>query len=272
MEPEQSPACFKFKFSSPQATPAKPSAPDFGSTVFKPASFKFPASFASNNWKPSGSLFKIDTQAPRLGSSPFGLIDSLAPETPDTVDTAASSHPTSASSTSPVSIEDAHKSLLSDGVDVNDAADEILAAPIFSEPVRGYALSLAKSNNGAAFSQYGLLAGNINGVSLNGNADWTLESDPRIFYNIAAPSSVFICGSQGSGKSHSLSCLLENCLVPSDANTLPRPLTGLVFHYDSFISENAGSPCEAAYLSSAKGVKVRVLCSPTNTGQIKVSQ
>ena len=94
--------------------------------------------------------------------------------------------------------------------------------------------------------------------------------DPRLFYNVAAPSSAFICGSQGSGKSHTLSCLLENCLVASDTNVLPRPLSGIAFHYDSFTSDSAGSPCEAAYLSSHSGVKVRVLCAPTNTAHIKV--
>lgn len=35
--------------------------------------------------------------------------------------------------------------------------------------------------------------------------------------------------------SHSLSCMLENCLIPRvPATQLPYPLTGLVFHFDSF--------------------------------------
>lgn len=168
---------------------------------------------------------------------------------------------------------DAHKLLLSSGNDnsSNSIVDEVAGAPIFVEPVRAYAESLPKPIGPGVFSQYGLLGGDLRGVSLPDYAGWTNQSDPRIFYNIATPSSVFICGSQGSGKSHTLGCLLENCLVPSEATTLPRPLTGLVFHYDGFISDSAGSPCEAAYLSSKAGVHVRVLCSPTNTGQIKVS-
>jgi hypothetical protein len=122
------------------------------------------------------------------------------------------------------------------------------------------------------FTQYGLLAGDVGRLSLahEAKADGEPPPDPRLFYNIAAPSSVFICGSQGSGKSHTLGCLLENCLVPSVANSLPRPLTGIVFHYDTFTSDTSGSACEAAYLSSAKGVSVRVLCAPTNIGHIKV--
>ena len=115
-----------------------------------------------------------------------------------------------------------------------------------------------------AFSQYGLLAGDLAILGHDSTAD------PRIFYNVATPSSVFICGSQGSGKSHTLSCLVENCLIPSVASELPRPLTGLVFHYDSFASDAVGSPCEVAFLSSSAAVKVRVFCSPTNIRTIRV--
>jgi DNA replication protein DnaC len=91
-----------------------------------------------------------------------------------------------------------------------------------------------------------------------------------VFFNILAPSSTFICGSQGSGKSHTLSCLLENCLMKSDVSTLENPLAGLLFHYDSFTSDVKGTPCEAAHLASNSNIKVRVLCSPTNLEMAKV--
>ncbi|OJK01768.1 hypothetical protein ASPACDRAFT_26029, partial [Aspergillus aculeatus ATCC 16872] len=94
--------------------------------------------------------------------------------------------------------------------------------------------------------------------------------DCRMFFNIKPPSSTFICGAQGSGKSHTLSCILENCLITSKAGNLSSPLTGLVFHYDAFISDRAGSPCEAAFLSSHDDVEMRVLCSPTNLHTIKI--
>lgn len=68
-----------------------------------------------------------------------------------------------------------------------------------------------------------------------------------------------------------MSCLLENSLLPSEANELPHPLTGIVFHYDTFISDNGGSPCEAAFLSNKPKIKVRVLCAPTNTATIKAT-
>jgi hypothetical protein len=146
-----------------------------------------------------------------------------------------------------------------------DELNEIRTTPIFTEAVRKYARSLARAADDKPFSQYGLLAGDLSGNTDQG-------SDPRIFWNIAAPSSFFICGSQGSGKSHSLSCLLENALAPCKANVLPRPLTGIVFHYDTFISDSGGSPCEVAWLSSNKNIKVRVLCPPTNIRTMQVSR
>lgn len=142
---------------------------------------------------------------------------------------------------------------------------DVEAAPIFTDSVRcevARSHSLSKTEGQRPFSQYGLLAGDVHGQS----------SDPRIFFNVSAPSSTFICGSQGSGKSHTLSCLLENCLIPCEINTLPGPLTGIVFHYDTFVSDTGGSPCEAAFLSSHNTTAVRVLCAPTNIGQIKVSR
>ncbi|KAL5042014.1 hypothetical protein BDW71DRAFT_217318 [Aspergillus fruticulosus] len=77
------------------------------------------------------------------------------------------------------------------------------------------------------------------------------DTDPRLLFN-------------GSGKSHTLSCLLESCLIPSKLGRLTKPLTGVVFHYDTFISDAGGTPCEAAYLASNESLDVRVLCAPTN--------
>lgn len=149
-----------------------------------------------------------------------------------------------------------HLSLLKNCSD--EDANEIFTSPIFTPAAKKGVDAVFSTKR--TFQQYGLLGGDV-----EGNA-----KDPRLFYNVSAPSSAFICGSQGSGKSHTLSCLLENCLVPSVANILPNPLTGLVFHYDTFVSEASGNICEAAYLASSKDVRVRVLCAPTNTRNIKV--
>lgn len=170
---------------------------------------------------------------------------------------------------------DYHLSLLSSGSSQKGPQD-VTTAPIFTTPVLKHAeaQAVAAGDPSPVFPQYGLLAGMTEGAqNLSNPAETGLPSinDPRVFFNVATPSSTFICGSQGSGKSHTLSCLLENCLIPSDTNKLPCPLTGLVFHYDTFISDGGGSPCEAAFLSSDSSIKVRVLCSPTNYRTIKVS-
>lgn len=78
-----------------------------------------------------------------------------------------------------------------------------------------------------------------------------------IYLNTDAPFSAFVCGSQGSGKSHTLSCILENCLLSREKlvrkiGKLPKPAAGIVFHYDPH-----GGICEAAHLSSS-GIRVRV--------------
>jgi hypothetical protein len=145
--------------------------------------------------------------------------------------------------------------------------NELTAAPIFTAPVAKYARNLSMRAGTPGFTQYGLIGGDSH---LLANKP-SLEADPRLFFNVSAPSSVFICGSQGSGKSHTLSCLIENCLLQSEVGELPHPLTGVIFHYDTFSSDAGGSPCEAAYLSSHKGMSVRVLCPPTNVTTIKVS-
>ncbi|EFR02050.1 hypothetical protein MGYG_05053 [Nannizzia gypsea CBS 118893] len=134
-------------------------------------------------------------------------------------------------------------------------AKEASLAPIVSGCVLRHKSDSTESTSG--ISQYGLLAGLCHVLtSIDPKQELNLEDsgDPRLFFNVTSPSSTFICGSQGSGKSHTLSCMLENCLIPSKAGQLPRPLTGVLFHYDTFISDTGGSPCEAAFLSSNDAV------------------
>lgn len=150
----------------------------------------------------------------------------------------------------------------------SDELSEINTAPLFTYPVLKHAqkLATASSTSTAAISQYGLLGGDVECLQK------ISSEDPRIFYNVAAPASVFICGSQGSGKSHTLSCILENCLIPTaKLGHLPRPLTAIVFHYDDYVSDSRVNPCEAAFLGSNGDISVRVLCSPTNIRAVKES-
>ncbi|KAJ5930961.1 hypothetical protein N7466_006454 [Penicillium verhagenii] len=141
-----------------------------------------------------------------------------------------------------------------------DEIEDASLAPVFAGPILDMPIPTP--------SQYGLLGG-VKSVSTLTNQRTVHDKDPRLLFNVASPSSTFICGSQGSGKSHTLSCLLEDCLIPSRAGQLSNPLTAVIFHYDTFISDTAGSPCEAAFLSTDPNIVVRVLCAPTNIRTIK---
>ncbi|OOQ84266.1 hypothetical protein PEBR_33938 [Penicillium brasilianum] len=140
--------------------------------------------------------------------------------------------------------------------------EEVVTAPLFSLPTRTalsieYKRNYTKNTDDSVYPQYGLL-----GHRVDDSGDVTQNS--LVYTNTAAPWSTFICGSQGSGKSHTLSCLLENCLVASSpAGRLTAPLAGVVFHYDKFTGFSNTQLCEAAYLCSSK-IPVRVLVSPTN--------
>ena len=167
-----------------------------------------------------------------------------------------------------------HLDLLTTNEPVSELSDARLA-PIIAGPLLRHHKSCLHREIHREFWQFGLLAGITSLLESNVRAPTpgprnTSYEDPRLLFNVSSPSSTFICGSQGSGKSHTLSCMLENCLIPSRAGHLPSPLTGMVFHYDTFISDTVGSPCEAAFLSSHPDVTVRVLCSPTNIQSIRV--
>ncbi|RSL89216.1 hypothetical protein CDV31_015925 [Fusarium ambrosium] len=158
---------------------------------------------------------------------------------------------------------EAHMKLLRP-VDDSEQLSAIAAAPIVTGSVgkNHFETTKADSAGRKAIDQHGLLARDL-------SENRPPDNDHRVFYNVSAPTSTFTCGSQGSGKSHTLSTLLENCLLSCEANQLPRPLAGLVFHYDTFISDEGGLPCEAAWLSSNLQLKVRVLCPPTNITNMK---
>lgn len=164
-----------------------------------------------------------------------------------------------------------HLSLLNAAEPAQDT-EEACLAPIFSSSILRRREAITKKQV-PMISQFGLLAGLSHILEPSMPIEQLasdVRNDPRLMFNVSSPSSTFICGSQGSGKSHTLSCILENCLIPSRVGRLPNPLAGILFHYDAFISDAAGSPCEAAYLSSYSRVKVRVLCSPTNVNSIRV--
>jgi hypothetical protein len=133
--------------------------------------------------------------------------------------------------------------------------EELRIAPLVWWDVKEH---LEKPNNPyGTLNQYAIL-----GSELQVGSDSVLKP---VLLNTNAPWSAFLCGSQGSGKSHTLSCMLENCVLDNPViGKNPHPLAGLVLHYDG--SRGSGV-CEAAYLCSR--VKTTVLVSASNYGNLK---
>jgi len=131
-------------------------------------------------------------------------------------------------------------------------------APLFSLSVKEK--SIINSGNADAqdlFPSYALLGHILKDSSGKTIADSDVDF---VLLNTNHPWSAFLCGLQGSGKSHTMSCMLENCLYPSEEiGKLPQPCAGLVFNWDSQV----GDICQAAYLCTI-GIKVTVFVSPNN--------
>ncbi|KAJ1717570.1 hypothetical protein NYO67_258 [Aspergillus flavus] len=130
---------------------------------------------------------------------------------------------------------------------------------------------LISSTARAMPSQFALMGG------LRGQQS-ALPPDPRVMLNTNVPFSAFICGVQGSGKSHTTSCIIENCSLPLPTlGALKQPLSTLVLNFNEYSSNVGAQPCEAAFLSSVlpewskQGlfIRVRVLVPPSNFYNLK---
>jgi hypothetical protein len=113
--------------------------------------------------------------------------------------------------------------------------------------------------------QYGLLG------SLEDEPD--VSTNSALFLNTNVPFSAFICGVQGSGKSHTTSCVLEDSILASPyLGHLESPVSALVFSYGEWSGGGAGfNISEATFLGASHpsfpnhNVKeVTVLYSPSN--------
>jgi hypothetical protein len=140
-----------------------------------------------------------------------------------------------------------------------EAQVDISSAPLFSGAIVQDARGL--------LPQYGFLGTH--------STEDDNPSTSDIFVNTKVPFSVFICGVQGSGKSHTTSCFMENGLISSQLlGPMGNPLSALVLSYGDYGSGAAFSVSEAAYLASRNSAlsghsavkEITVLTSPTNPG------
>ncbi|KAH7916101.1 hypothetical protein BJ138DRAFT_685652 [Hygrophoropsis aurantiaca] len=120
-------------------------------------------------------------------------------------------------------------------------------------------------------TQYGVLGRAL--TIYNKMAGYT-PIDPRLYVNTNAPLSAIVCGVQGSGKSHTVSILLENMFIPNlrTIGVLEKPLSGLVLHFGE--GGPSARPCEAAWVgvSNMEGLetpKVRVYVSRSALNTMK---
>ena len=146
--------------------------------------------------------------------------------------------------------------------------------------------SIGDATAAASFQERALL-----GQRMQMSNDKKATSSTPIFLNTHIPFCMAAIGVQGAGKSHTLGCILESCLLSSstgdnDEITTPqqnvvqlqKPMTALVLHYD----QSTTSVCEAAGLlapnpsiipvvgsSSVPRSKAVVLVSPTYYKQRK---
>lgn len=104
------------------------------------------------------------------------------------------------------------------------------------------------------------------------------KSDSRAIYlNTHEPFCLATVGVQGAGKSHTLACVLESCLLSftkENITKLQKPMTALVLHFD----QNTVSMCEAAGLMSPAPMLMDYLkkasepcCVPKSKAAILVS-
>ncbi|KAH9938514.1 uncharacterized protein B0H18DRAFT_1091200 [Fomitopsis serialis] len=121
----------------------------------------------------------------------------------------------------------------------------------------------------ASFPQRGLLGSVVEIYDKKGTCAIDESQDERIYLNTNTPFSAVVCGVQGSGKSHTVSVMLEN-MVPAcpRIGTITKPLAGLVLHFGE--GGPCSQPCEAAWVGlpaadpSIETPRVRVYVSKSS--------
>jgi len=90
------------------------------------------------------------------------------------------------------------------------------------------------------------------GLHSHSDVSSSIKSPTDVYLNTFEPFCFATVGIQGAGKSHTLACLIESCLIPlpvpegREIVRLHNPMAALVFHYE----QNESSICEATGLIS----------------------
>ncbi|KAG1817521.1 uncharacterized protein BJ212DRAFT_1349680 [Suillus subaureus] len=159
------------------------------------------------------------------------------------------------------------KHLQSLTVDTSDLSKdhELQTAPLITR--EAYITARYKKHS----TQYGVM-GQV--LSIHSKSSAYVPVDPRLYVNTNTPFTAVVCGVQGSGKSHTVSVLLENMLIPKlqEIGSLQQPLAGLVLHFGE--GGICSLPSEAAWVGapSTEGVrtpKVRVFVSKSSLNTMK---
>jgi hypothetical protein len=121
-------------------------------------------------------------------------------------------------------------------------------------------VALADRGAASAFAEAALLGERVNCGHSWAASDSAAASASEIYLNTHEPFCLATVGVQGGGKSHTMACVLESCLVPmleDDVVRLHAPMSALVLHYD----QNVTSVCEATGLISPHPALQRLLAA-----------
>ncbi|KZT72717.1 hypothetical protein DAEQUDRAFT_805007, partial [Daedalea quercina L-15889] len=132
--------------------------------------------------------------------------------------------------------------------DHRDSSDhELRTAPIVTRE------AFIAAGGHASFPQRGLLGSVVEIYDKSGTRTYDGGGEQRIYLNTNTPFSTLVCGVQGSGKSHTVSVMLENMLIPaySCIGTIRKPLAGLVLHFGE--GGPYSQPCEAVWVGLTAG-------------------
>ncbi|KAI0265149.1 hypothetical protein BC834DRAFT_196378 [Gloeopeniophorella convolvens] len=198
------------------------------------------------------------------------VVKKIAVQIPDT-DSSEASESESESESDIIDVSDLEAELLDSephGIDDGDAeGHDLKTAPLFTR--EAYLTGGLIKHIG----QYGVFGQVVNPRS-SPSGDAPDPDKTRIYVNTNAPFSAVVCGVQGSGKSHTVSVLLESMFIPQFAplGSLKKPLSGLVLHYGE--TGASARPCEAAFLGLARPdvtpPPVRVYVAPSSFKRMQV--